>query len=150
MFSPINNQQWNEFQELGYLKIGQIDPATLKAVQDRIDEIMLGKAPLNYDRIMMQLDSATGNYEDAGDQSKGFKGSTLAYRKIQDLEYDSAFLQYLQLPIFEDICRRVHETTDIAVFRAMFMNKPDNRGTFLPWHQDRWTALDHDPVITIW
>jgi ectoine hydroxylase-related dioxygenase (phytanoyl-CoA dioxygenase family) len=32
----------------------------------------------------------------------------------------------------------------------MFMNKPANRGTFLPWHQDRWTALDRDPQITVW
>jgi ectoine hydroxylase-related dioxygenase (phytanoyl-CoA dioxygenase family) len=32
----------------------------------------------------------------------------------------------------------------------MFMNKPANRGTFLPWHQDRWTALDRDPQITLW
>ena len=32
--------------------------------------------------------------------------------------------------------------------RAMFMNKPANKGTFLPWHQDRWTALDRDPQIT--
>ena len=32
----------------------------------------------------------------------------------------------------------------------MFMNKPANRGTFLPWHQDRWTHLDRDPELTVW
>ena len=32
----------------------------------------------------------------------------------------------------------------------MFMNKPANRGTWLPWHQDRWTFIDPDPLLTIW
>lgn len=32
----------------------------------------------------------------------------------------------------------------------MFVNKPARHGTFLPWHQDRWTYLDRDPQITIW
>jgi ectoine hydroxylase-related dioxygenase (phytanoyl-CoA dioxygenase family) len=30
------------------------------------------------------------------------------------------------------------------------MNKPARKGTFLPWHQDRWTHLDRDPRITLW
>jgi ectoine hydroxylase-related dioxygenase (phytanoyl-CoA dioxygenase family) len=32
----------------------------------------------------------------------------------------------------------------------MFMNKPARKGTWLPWHQDRWTSLDRDPLITVW
>ena len=32
----------------------------------------------------------------------------------------------------------------------MFMNKPARQGTFLPWHQDRWSYLDRDPLITLW
>ena len=32
----------------------------------------------------------------------------------------------------------------------MFMNKPAQRGTLLPWHQDRWSSLDRDPLITVW
>ena len=32
----------------------------------------------------------------------------------------------------------------------MFMNKPARRGTVLPWHQDRWTGLVPDPLVTIW
>ena len=30
------------------------------------------------------------------------------------------------------------------------LNKPARKGTFLPWHQDRWTSLDRDPLITLW
>jgi len=151
MLSPVTNDQWKEYEEKGYLKIGRLDEAQLRKLQDRIDEIMLGKADLDYNRLMMQLDSATGAYEDAGEQTLGFKGATLDYRKIQELECDSVFRDYLIDPVFEDICARAYGAqTSVALFRAMFMNKPANRGTFLPWHQDRWTALDRDPQITVW
>ena len=147
----ITEQQWKFYEDNGYVVLGKLlSDADLKALQQRIDEIMLGKAALNYDKILMQLDSSTGNYEDAGVQSRGFKGATLDYRKIQDLEYDPLFLEYMQRPVFRDICRRTYGEIDIACFRAMFMNKPARKGTYLPWHQDRWVFLDKDPVITLW
>jgi len=151
MLTPVTDAQWNEYEEKGCLKIGRLDEAQLRKMQDRIDAIMLGKATLDYSRLLMQLDSATGAYEDAGEQTLGFKGPALDYRKIQELEHDAIFREYLLDPVFEDICRRTYgEHTPVALFRAMFMNKPANRGTFLPWHQDRWTALDRDPQITLW
>lgn len=143
---------WDRFERDGYLRLGRVlDDADLIALQTRIDDIMLGTAPVPYERIMMQLDSATGAYNDAGVQSKGHKGATLAYRKIQDLELDPLFLDFLTRPLFRAICARVYGSeTPIALFRAMFMNKPAHQGTFLPWHQDRWSALDRDPLITVW
>jgi len=106
---------------------------------------------VDYTKLLMQLDSDSGKYEEAGEQSLGFKGPTLNYRKIQELEHDDLFLAYMRRPIFEEICRRAYgPQTPIASFRAMFMNKPARKGTFLPWHQDRWTDLDRDPLITVW
>ncbi|PTY02912.1 phytanoyl-CoA dioxygenase [Verrucomicrobia bacterium LW23] len=151
MLHNITEAQWKEYDEVGYLKLGRMDGAQLKAMQDRIDAIMLGDAPAPYDRMLMQLDSETGAYEDAGQQSKGHKGRTLNYRKIQDLEWDPTFFDYLTGSVFEDLCGRVYGPEKrVAVFRAMFMNKPANKGTFLPWHQDRWTAFDRDPLLTVW
>jgi len=151
MLQTITDDQWAEFQELGYLKLGRIEEAQLRNLQQRIDDIMLGKAQIDYDRLLMQLDSATGAYEDAGVQSLGFKGATLDYRKIQELQHDDDFRDYLLEPIFREVCARVYgPETPVALFRAMFMNKPAHRGTFLPWHQDRWTNLDRDPQITVW
>jgi hypothetical protein len=151
MLSRLTNQQWNDYEELGWLKLGRLEMPQLQKLQDRIDAIMLGKADIDYERLMMQLDSATGAYEDAGEQSRGFKGARLDYRKIQELEHDAVFRDYLAAPVFEDICARTYGAgTPVALFRAMFMNKPANRGTFLPWHQDRWTSLDRDPKITVW
>ena len=151
MLSPVTDLQWNEYEEQGWLKLGRLDLPQLQKLQERIDAIMLGQADIDYDRLLMQLDSATGAYEDAGEQSLGFKGSRLDYRKIQELEHDPVFREYLVDPVFEDICARTYGAgKPVALFRAMFMNKPANRGTFLPWHQDRWTSLDRDPQITLW
>ena len=98
--------------------------AELTRLQERMDDIMLGKAPLDYDQIMMQLDRAPGK-NSPGPQSKGHKGATLLYRKIQNLELDPIFLEYLQKPAFQEICAKIYgDDTPVACFRAMFMNKP--------------------------
>lgn len=151
MLQSLTETQWRNYEEQGWLKLGRVDADVLRDMQTEIDEIMLGRAQVDYDRMLMQLDSTTGEYADAGAQTKGFKGATLDYRKIQDLEYSPAFLRYLQAPLFADICRRSYgPEARVSVFRAMFMNKPANKGTFLPWHQDRWTVFDRDPKVTIW
>jgi phytanoyl-CoA hydroxylase len=148
----LNSTQWESYRREGYLRLGKVlDDAALVGLTERIDEIMLGKASLDYNKTMMQLDSDTGKYEDAKPMTKGFKGPTLSYRKIEELEYDSRFLAYIQHPVFKEICAGVYDPDEpIACYRAMFMNKPPRRGTFLPWHQDRWIHLDRDPRITVW
>ena len=148
----ISPEQWAFYDANGYLKLGQLlSPADLATLRQTIDAIMLGTAAVDSSRLLMQLDSDTGKYEDAGVQSRGHKGATLGYRKIQDLEFVPAFLAYMQRPIFREISARHYgEGTPIAAFRAMFMNKPARKGTFLPWHQDRWNYLDRDPLVTTW
>ena len=148
----ITDALWAQFERDGYLKLGRLlDAVPLPALQQRIDDIMLGRARVHYDRMLMQLDSESGKYEDAGAMTKGFKGATLNYRKIQELEFDPLFLEFMQRDIFRELCCRAYGTaTPIAAFRAMFMNKPAHKGTWLPWHQDRWTHLSQDPLITVW
>lgn len=149
----IPDVQWAEYKVQGYLRLeGVMDEGELEGLQQRIDEIMMGTAPTYYDRIMMQLDRdpAVGG-DRPGPQSRGHKTATLCYRKIQGLEFDPLFLSFMQKPIFREICKRVYGAgTPVSCFRAMFMNKPVREGTPLTWHQDRWTALDIDPLITIW
>jgi len=148
----LTDKQWSEFHVEGYLSLGKVlDDDELAALQQRLDDIMLGTADVPYKKMMMQIDSSTGEYADAGEQTKGFKGPMLNYRKIEQLELDSLFLQYLQQPLFEEICHRTYgQHVPVGVFRSMFMNKPAGLGTKLPWHQDRWTELDRDPLVTIW
>ncbi len=147
--SKLSDAQWSRYQEQGYLRLGLIDNDTLSTLQQRIDDIMLGTADVDYERMLMQIDSEDG--KNPGPQTKGHKGATLDYRKIQDLEWDPVFLEYLQRPLWREVCERVHGSdTAIACNRAMFMNKPANRGTVLSWHQDRWPRLDRDPEVTIY
>jgi ectoine hydroxylase-related dioxygenase (phytanoyl-CoA dioxygenase family) len=148
----LTDTQWLEYENTGFLIIEQLlDKETVSKLQKRLNSIMMGEADVDYSRMLMQLDSKTGAYDNAGEQSKGFKEKTLNYRKIQDLEFDPVFLNLMRHPVFEDACRRTYGTdADVACFRAMFMNKPANRGTFLPMHQDRWSFLDRDPELTIW
>jgi phytanoyl-CoA hydroxylase len=148
----ITEQQWSDFERDGYLILGRVlDDADLTALQNRIDDIMLGRADVDYNRLLMQLDSNTGEYKDAGEQSNGHKGATLAYRKIQNLEHDPVMGAYGRRPIFREICSHVYgPEVPIACFRAMFMNKPSHQGTKLPWHQDAWNYLDRQPLVTVW
>lgn len=112
---------------------------------------MMGTADIDYSRIMMELDSATGEYGDLAGQTKGHKLAMLDYRKMQNLEIDPRLLDYLQRPLFERICARIYGAdTPVACFRAMFMNKPAGQGRYLQWHQDRFHGFDRDPQITIW
>jgi len=148
----ITDEQWCFYQEHGYVRLGKLlSDDRLAALRDRIDNIMLGKADLDYDRMLMQIDSEDGVYDKIGPQTTGHKGSHLNYRKIEQLEFDPLFLRYMQSPIFCDACARVYGAdTPITIMRAMVMNKPAGKGTWLPWHQDAWTWLDMTPLLTAW
>lgn len=95
----LTDEQWKFYEENGYVKLGKLlSPEELKRMQERINSIMLGTAEIDYNRLLMQVDSTSGKYEDAGEQSKGHKGATLDYRKIQDLVCELTFL-----PILSDL-----------------------------------------------
>lgn len=151
MNGSIGETQWQRFQEDGYLRLGEVAPREVSDLAQRLDDIMLGRADIAYDELMMQLDRRSVTETEPGPQTNGHKGATLAYRKIQHLEIDPLFLSYMRRPIFRDACARMYGgSTDVRCFRAMFMNKPAGRGSELRWHQDRWANLDRDPLLTVW
>lgn len=152
MHTHITDRQWAQYTTEGYLHLGRLlDDDGLASLQQRIDAIMLGEADADYDRMMMQLDTETGQYGDMSAQTTGHKGATLNYRKIEQLECDPLFLRYMQHPVCREVCARTYGGhVPVASFRAMFMNKPAGQGTRLPWHQDRWAMLDRDPLVTVW
>lgn len=146
----LTDEQLSAFHTQGYLRLGRVvDDAQLAGLQERINQIMLGE--VRYPDMLMQLDSTSGDYGDLPAQTTGFKGATLAYRKIEALEQDPRFLRYMQSPLVRDICARL-VGPEITIYRSMFMNKPARQGTLLPWHQDgglNWN-LTIDPIVTIW
>ncbi|MCZ6679293.1 MAG: phytanoyl-CoA dioxygenase family protein, partial [Candidatus Poribacteria bacterium] len=148
--TTFDAQAHAQFMEQGYLRLGQlISDEELSALQQRIDDIMLGDVP--YENMRFQLDSTAGAYRSTPPESVGHKGRTLKYRKIMDLEQDELFLAYMQHPLAREITRH-YIGEDVSIFRAMFMNKPADQGTVLPWHQDvgiGW-GLDRNPMVTVW
>ncbi len=148
--SPFTEEAHQRFMTQGYLRLGHLlDPAALRALQQRIDAIMLGEIP--YPTMSFQLDGTTGEYRNLPPDTPGHKGATLAYRRITGLEQDPLFLAYIQHPLLRAITQRTIGE-EVSIFRAMFMNKPAEHGTVLPWHQDigvGW-GLDRNPTITIW
>ena len=152
MTPTLTPAQWQQYERDGYLKLGKLlSDEELSAMNRRMDAIMLGTSGLDYSRMVMQLEGEAGQYNKAGVQSRGFKKATLAHRVVYGLEYDALFLAYLQRPLFREICERVYGVgTPIVTYRAFVMNKPAQGGSELGWHQDRWTFLKPDPLITIW
>jgi hypothetical protein len=149
--SWLDQQDWSSFDQHGFLSVGRwLDETALSALQRRMDDIMLGR--IAYDDMMMQLDGG-GAYDELPEQTTGFKGPTVMYRKIEGLEKDPIFFEYMRHPLMRECCARIYGAmADISVYRAMFMNKPAAKGTTLPWHQDGgegW-GLDRDPLLTVW
>ena len=117
----------------------------------KINKIMMGQCKIDYSKIWMQLDSESGLYSDLNFGGFGFKGATFNYRKIEGLEEDKLFFDIFTKPFFVEICRVIYGLNrPIKCFRTMFMNKPANKGTWLPWHQDRWNYLNKNPLVTVW
>ena len=146
-FTATDKQQ---FEEQGFVSLGRvISNEQLSRMQQQINRIMLGE--VRYEQMMMQLDSDSGDYGDLGAQSPGFKGPTLKYRKIEQLEQDPVFRNYLQSHLIQDMATQLIGP-EVSIYRSMFMNKPAGFGTLLPWHQDageQW-GLNKDPEVTIW
>ncbi|MFL2541320.1 MAG: phytanoyl-CoA dioxygenase family protein [Candidatus Latescibacterota bacterium] len=142
--------QHADFIEHGYVRLGKVvDDAELAELQQRINAIMLGEFP--YPEMDFQLDGDNADYAKMPAVTPGHKGATLQYRKIMGLEQDPVFLGYMQHAFFRQLTRR-YMGEDVSIFRAMFMNKPAEQGTVLPWHQDvgvGW-GVDNNPITTVW
>ncbi len=145
----LTDDELAAYRKRGYVRLGKVAPDDeIRALCQRIDDIMLGK--IRYDKMLMQLCPSAGK-PDLSKQTKVFKGSTLKYRKVQDLEQDPLFLPYIQHPLFRDITRKII-SEEVSAFRTMFFNKPAGQGVPINWHQDGaggW-KLSIPPKVTIW
>ncbi len=136
--------------ERGWARLGRLaDEATLCALRERADAIMLGQ--VRYEGLFFQHDSETGRYEDL-EYGKGYQGPSLAYRKVEKLEKDPLFWQWLRRDDFAQVAAKVYGGAAITIYRALLMNKHAGGGSNLPWHQDGgdFWGLDRDPTLQIW
>jgi len=147
-----------DFERDGFARLGRVlDDRGLVALQQRATELMLGQ--VTYPGLFFQLDSATGLYRDAP-IGLGWQGPSLDYRKLEKLEKDPIFLQWLENPLFERVAR-AEIAEEVVLYRAILFNKGKSTGgSDIPFHQDGgtlwglsqaphlqiWTALDDAPV----
>ena len=144
--STFTNTHHQEFMAQGYLRLGKVLSADgLQALQQRIDDIMLGR--FKYENMRLQLFEENGKVR----RTMGNEVETLAYRRIDDLEQDPLFIAYIQNPLFRQIAER-YIGEQVSVFRSMFMNKPPEVSQPLRWHQvvgAGW-GIDYNPITTVW
>jgi phytanoyl-CoA hydroxylase len=137
------------WREHGYAHIANVaDASTLEALRERTRQIMHGQ--IVHEGLFFQLDTKSGDYYDLA-YGRGWEGPSDNYRKIEKLERDPLFREWIDNPLFERIARAVI-TGDIVTYRAIVMNKAPHGGTRLPWHQDggSFWGIDRDPELQIW
>jgi phytanoyl-CoA hydroxylase len=138
------------YREHGWARLGKLaDTQTVNALRARADAIMLGE--VSYPGLFFQHDAPSGKYEDL-EYGKGYQGPSLAYRKVEKLELDPLFWDWITADVFRHVASRVYPDTDVTLYRAFLMNKHAGGGSDLPWHQDggNFWGLDRDPTLQIW
>jgi hypothetical protein len=138
------------YREHGWARLGKLAAdRAVELLRDRADAIMLGE--VSYPGLFFQHDSETGRYDDL-EYGKGFIGPSLKYRKIEKLELDPLYWEWMTNDVFRRIAARVYPNVDVTLYRAFLMNKHAGGGTDLPWHQDggEFWGLDRDPTLQIW
>jgi ectoine hydroxylase-related dioxygenase (phytanoyl-CoA dioxygenase family) len=137
------------FREHGWARLGPVmSEQALAATRRRADQIMLGE--IAYQGMFFQHDAATGRYQDVA-RGRGYVGPSLRYRKIEKLERDPLFLEWIGNALFERVARAVIGER-VALCRAVLFTKAAQGGTELPWHQDggSFWGLSRDPALQIW
>ena len=146
---PFTDMQGGQFEQDGYARLGRLlSDGELSALRTRIDDLMLGNVVI--EGIRFQLDGDSSSYFLA-QTTAGISERSLSYRRADELHLDELFLTYMRHPLFREITRR-YIGDNVSVFRSMFMNKPANKGTELPWHQDvgKGWGIDSNPTTTVW
>lgn len=137
------------FEEHGYARLGPVlAPDAAQALCERSDELMLGERQIP--GLFYQHDSATGRYEDLA-FGAGWVGPSRCYRKLEKLELDPLFREWIENPLFARIARAVLGDA-ITLYRAVLWNKARHTGMALPWHQDdgAFWGIDRPPSLQIW
>jgi len=138
-----------EFAACGYARLGVVlSPRGARCLRARCEDLMTGARARP--GVFYQHDSASGRYADLA-YGKGWVGPSRAYRKLEHLELDAAFLAWIENPLFERIARAVLGDA-VSLYRAVLWNKAAHAGTELPWHQDdgKFWGIDRAPCLQIW
>jgi phytanoyl-CoA hydroxylase len=148
--TPPAAQVVHEYRAQGFARAGILcPPETLELLRARIDSIMMGE--LVYPGMFFQIDTDSGNYEDLA-FGRGYEGPSKNYRKIEKLELDPVFLEWIESETLRHYVSSI-VGDDVVIYRALVFNKgAETGGSHLPWHQDggKFWGLDREPTLQIW
>jgi len=139
-----------QFDKQGYVILGSLlSGRELSGLCRRAEDLMMGR--VTTPGITFQLDGGDESYSSLGARTEGPSKHSLNYRRIDELHNDPLYLTYMQHLVFRQMTRH-YIGDDVSIFRSMFMNKPANKGTVLPWHQDvgKGWGIDTTPIATVW
>jgi phytanoyl-CoA hydroxylase len=145
----MSGEAADHFRAHGWARLGVVaSEDELARLRARADDIMLGRVV--HEGLFFQHDAETGRYEDL-DFGRGWVGPSLSYRKIEKLERDPVFRDWVENPKLEPVVRAL-VGDEVALYRATLFTKGAGGGTDLPWHQDggSFWGLDRDPELQIW
>jgi hypothetical protein len=124
--STISPAELASFHRDGFISLGRCAPLEqIEALGERIDDIMMGTVHHANPMLFQLCPSATDlpQFAEFGAaQTKLWKGATLKYRKVQDLEQDPLYRDYMSLPVFRDITSKIIGPR-VSLYRTMFFNK---------------------------
>ena len=145
----FEEKHYLHFDEHGYVILGSLLSGNeLSGLRRRAEDLMMGRVTVP--GVTFQLDGDNEEYK-LQPRTEGPSEHSLNYRRIDELHNDPQYLSYMQHPVFRQLTRHFIGN-DVSIFRSMFMNKPANSGTVLPWHQDvgaGW-GIDSTPQTTVW
>jgi hypothetical protein len=138
-----------QYAQHGYARLGRVlSDDGIAALTARAEDLMLGRVV--YPGMFFQMDAPNGRYEDAP-LGLGWQGPSLAYRKLEKLELDPRFREWIFNPLFESVARARIEGP-VVLYRCILFNKGPGGGSEIPWHQDggKLWGLSADPQLQIW
>ena len=147
----FTEEQRAHFHERGFAHLGKVwSDEQFAQLRQRCTDITQGR--VLHPSMWFQKDIGGDEYKLA--PGGKFQGPSDNYRKIEGWEVDPVFLAYMQDPVFRGITREWIGGS-VSIYRAMFMNKPPNKGTVLPYHQDggdgwRLSSAAERDFLTIW
>jgi len=138
-----------ELSANGVVRLGRVlSDEGLGLLGRRLDDILAERVP--HDGLFFQRDAPTHRYEDLS-YGKGWEGPSPDYRKLEKLEVDPVFREWIGNPVFERVARTLIGGP-VSLYRAVLFNKSAAGGTRLPWHQDGgvFWGVDRPPLLQIW
>ena len=137
------------FHREGYARLGMVFQASfINTLSTRAASLLSRET--SFPGMFYQHDSPTGSYTDLRFNA-GWVGPSSRYRKVESLEQDPVFLDWMQNALFERI---VHTLlgAPVTLYRSVLWNKAPRVGMAVPWHQDdgKFWGLDRPPSVQIW